>query len=211
MTTDDLLILSKSDTIAFLVQRYLKNIGYPHAQGTTKGGQSLDYIIRHTHPRILLVESCFYLSATSYMLGKLAQHYPKLYIAVFSLGEFQETLAAGIILRGVKSYIDIRLGFSGFRRGMRKILSGQDYIPQKISRIIDEMETLPPARLDSTAREKEVLWLMAEGKTIKEVAHILEISIRTVDHHKTHIYAKFNARNLTEALNAFRSIEKLDK
>jgi DNA-binding NarL/FixJ family response regulator len=102
----------------------------------------------------------------------------------------------------------MRSGFSGFRRGLRRILNGEDYISRNAADIIDKMENLPPARFDSTAREREVLQLLGEGKTTQETADILEISVRTVEHHKTNIFAKFGARNLIEALNASGAIEK---
>jgi DNA-binding NarL/FixJ family response regulator len=43
-----------------------------------------------------------------------------------------------------------------------------------------------------TAAERRVLRLVAEGKTTKEIADALFVSLRTVDHHRAHILAKLN-------------------
>jgi DNA-binding NarL/FixJ family response regulator len=52
-----------------------------------------------------------------------------------------------------------------------------------------------------TVREKEVLKLIAEGKSHKEIAALLFISVRTVDHHRANIMTKLNIKdtaNLTK-------------
>ncbi|MDI7259549.1 MAG: response regulator transcription factor [Thermodesulfobacteriota bacterium] len=47
-------------------------------------------------------------------------------------------------------------------------------------------------------REREVLKLIAEGKSSKEIAHLLRISIRTVHHHRDNIMNKLNIRKTAE-------------
>lgn len=55
------------------------------------------------------------------------------------------------------------------------------------------------ARLTAlTIRETEVLDLVVEGKTTKEIARILEISPRTVDIHRAHVMEKTRADNLAD-------------
>jgi DNA-binding NarL/FixJ family response regulator len=54
--------------------------------------------------------------------------------------------------------------------------------------------------LDETlsTREKEVLTLLAEGKSSKEIADLLFISTRTVEHHRASINKKLKIRNLVD-------------
>jgi two-component system, NarL family, response regulator NreC len=49
-----------------------------------------------------------------------------------------------------------------------------------------------------TAREKEVLQLLAEGKTNKEVATLLDLSPYTVESHRTNLMQKLNVHNTAE-------------
>lgn len=51
---------------------------------------------------------------------------------------------------------------------------------------------------DLTKREKEVLSLVANGKSNTEVANELFISTKTVDTHKTHILEKLGLKNTAE-------------
>lgn len=56
----------------------------------------------------------------------------------------------------------------------------------------------PPASEHLTAREKEVLKLIAEGKPNKEIAEILFLSVRTVESHRASILKKLKAKNTAE-------------
>ncbi len=49
-----------------------------------------------------------------------------------------------------------------------------------------------------TAREREVLQLLAEGKTTKEISSHLNVSERTVDAHRQHIMSKLNIHSIAE-------------
>jgi DNA-binding NarL/FixJ family response regulator len=55
----------------------------------------------------------------------------------------------------------------------------------------------PPVEPLST-REREVLKLIAEGKSSKEIAYLLSISIRTVQHHRDNIMSKLTIRTTAE-------------
>jgi DNA-binding NarL/FixJ family response regulator len=51
-----------------------------------------------------------------------------------------------------------------------------------------------------TNREVEVLKLVAEGLTSKEIAEILSISIRTVEHHRANLLKKLNLKNTADLI-----------
>jgi two-component system response regulator NreC len=51
-----------------------------------------------------------------------------------------------------------------------------------------------------TAREREVLQLIAEGYSNQRIAQELFISVKTVEAHKAHIMSKLHARNRTDLI-----------
>jgi two-component system response regulator NreC len=61
-----------------------------------------------------------------------------------------------------------------------------------------EPEASPPRKRGLTAREHEVLKLLAEGKTVRSVAHILGLSMKTVDAHKFNLMRKLGIHNKAE-------------
>jgi two-component system response regulator NreC len=91
----------------------------------------------------------------------------------------------------IKAVKAIRAGGSFFSPPVSKVvLSG--YLGDKA----DGGEEDGVARL--TDREREVLQLIAEGKTNKEVAHALSVSVNTVETHRKHIMEKLDLHNTAE-------------
>ena len=62
------------------------------------------------------------------------------------------------------------------------------------------IEVGPPASGPLTAREREILGLVAKGLAGKQVASLLGISAKTVEHHKTRIYGKLGVANQAAAV-----------
>jgi two-component system, NarL family, response regulator NreC len=87
----------------------------------------------------------------------------------------------------------IQVGKSFFSPGVRRILK-EDYVHQlaKLG-VEDTYELLTP-------REREVLQLVAEGKSNKEVANLLNLSLYTVETHRTHILQKLNLHSVPELI-----------
>ena len=54
------------------------------------------------------------------------------------------------------------------------------------------------ASLQITGREREVVQLLAEGKTSKEVATMLNVSVKTVETHRSNIMRKLDCHSVTE-------------
>lgn len=65
--------------------------------------------------------------------------------------------------------------------------------------LLDFIENTDPS-LDDTlsTREKEVLTLLAEGKSSKDIADLLYISTRTVEHHRASINKKLKVKNIVD-------------
>ena len=80
--------------------------------------------------------------------------------------------------------------------GMRPLMKRVGVLREQVQSMPAEAHVYPAGL---TAREVEVLLLMAQGKTTREIASELVISPRTVQRHTTNLYAKVNARNRVEA------------
>jgi predicted ATPase/class 3 adenylate cyclase/DNA-binding CsgD family transcriptional regulator len=66
-------------------------------------------------------------------------------------------------------------------------------------RPVSPATTRPAAPAGLSPRELEVLRLLAGGRTSKEVAEVLVLSVRTVERHITHVYGKIGARGRADA------------
>ena len=87
----------------------------------------------------------------------------------------------------------IQGGKSFFSPGVRRILT-EDYVHQLAKLGVEDTYAL------LTPREREVLQLVAEGKSNKEVANLLNLSLYTVETHRAHILQKLNLHTVPELI-----------
>src|SRR4029077_2833078 len=90
---------------------------------------------------------------------------------------------------------------------IQAVAQGKCFCSPKISQMLQEdyEQTLGRKGADAsfdliTDREHEILQLIAEGKTNKEVANLLNLSLHTVDTHRTHILQKLNLHSVPELI-----------
>src|ERR1044071_7212847 len=85
---------------------------------------------------------------------------------------------------------------------INEVLAGRSYITPRISQDLlrECCETADPLPEGLTARQTEVLRLIAQGKTMKEVASVLNISTRTAEAHKYQMMAQLGFRTTAQLI-----------
>jgi DNA-binding NarL/FixJ family response regulator len=88
-------------------------------------------------------------------------------------------------------------------KAIHQVLSGHFYLSPAIAAKLKDIpsDSAKPSSRHSgqlTPRQREVLQLVAEGKSMKEIAQILEISVRTVEFHKSGIMQELGCRSTAE-------------
>jgi len=90
---------------------------------------------------------------------------------------------------------------------IREVHGGGSPMSGPIARMVTEhfsQKAQLPAHSALTAREEEIVSLLAEGRRYKEIASALFISVDTVRTHIRNIYLKLEVTNRTEAINRFK-------
>lgn len=111
-------------------------------------------------------------------------------------------MVAKMIRAGAKGYMLKESAFSELANALQAIMEGKTYLCSKIASVVFtdyvNMLTNPnwAAGEPLTAREREVLQLVAEGHTTRQIAKILGLSPKTVDSHRDHIMKKLNIRTI---------------
>jgi RNA polymerase sigma factor (sigma-70 family) len=106
---------------------------------------------------------------------------------------------------GVKGYLLKESAEEDLLLAIRAVANGKPFFSRAINETLleDYMRMLKQQGLSDTfdlltAREKEVLQLLAEGKTNKEVAQLLDVSPYTVESHRTNLMQKLGIHNTAE-------------
>jgi two-component system invasion response regulator UvrY len=122
---------------------------------------------------------------------------PKARILVFSVHENEIMLERALDV-GIKGYISKRSASQVMIQAVRKVAAGDVYIGQEmISHLVDRRTSTEAGQFKNlTPREFEVFRLLADSKSVNEIAGILNISPKTVGHHMTHIKEKLGINNI---------------
>lgn len=111
-------------------------------------------------------------------------------------------LAADAFRAGVSGYVLKQAAGEELVAAIQEVVRGRSYLTPLIARdmISVLMEAKDPNRkeVQLTTRQREVLQLVAEGKTMKEVATVLNISTRTAESHKYDIMEALSVRTTAE-------------
>jgi DNA-binding NarL/FixJ family response regulator len=127
-------------------------------------------------------------------------------IILISMEISKDYISAGI-KSGVDGYLHKDSEKTTLIEAIRSVHGGGRYFNEAITSLVFEdfykHEKTGKAKerkisQDLTKREHEILELVAEGKSNKEVAESLFISVKTVETHKTHILEKLGLRNTAE-------------
>lgn len=107
--------------------------------------------------------------------------------------------AASAMDAGALGYVLKHSAHSELLQTVKKVLLGKRFITAKIA---EELNNVPDTRREPlrklTGRQREVLQLLAEGRSAKEVADILCISPRTVEFHKYRIMEELGLSSSAE-------------
>ena len=122
---------------------------------------------------------------------------PKANILVFSVHE-NEVMLERALDAGIKGYISKRSASRVMIQAVRKVAAGDVYVGEEMmSHLIGQRKSVDSRQLkDLTPREFEVFRLLADSKSVNDIAVLLNLSPKTVGHHMTHIKTKLGIANI---------------
>lgn len=101
---------------------------------------------------------------------------------------------------GASGYVLKRSAVSELASALREVLKGNRYITPLIPAevLVDALDTPQENEGKLTMRQREVLQLVAEGHSAKEIAEVLKISVKTAEFHKAGIMDRLGLRTTAE-------------
>ena len=120
---------------------------------------------------------------------------------VLALSMHKDSVYVREILRaGARGYLLKDQIDSDLLAAVRAVARGEGYLSPAVSdAVLNDYRKHVSNPIDMlTSREREVLQMIAEGKTNKEIATVLSLSVYTVDAHRGHIMEKLNLHSVNE-------------
>jgi DNA-binding NarL/FixJ family response regulator len=170
--------------------------------GTVRNGLDLVDAARRLRPEVIVSDVSMPVVNGIEAVRQLIQSGSRSRVVMLSMHDDKE-LAMAAIRAGAKAYVLKTSPSNELLAAIREALAGKLYVTPAISRgdmfEFEQAHKSPQKDAGSlTARETEVLQLVAEGKALKEIAAILNVAIRTVVFHKSNVMQKLALRSTAE-------------
>ena len=199
MLTDDHKLIREG------IQSMLSNVDDIEVVGSVSSGEDSINECREKAPDVVLMDIMMHgmtgIEATRWIKGMD----PTIKVIIVTAEISKEYVSAGI-KSGVDGYLPKDVDRDTLINAIRAVRKGERFFNDAIMKLVfedfysNEKLKEPSKKLPNelTKREYEILAQVATGKSNKEVADILFISIKTVETHKTHILEKLGLKNTPE-------------
>ena len=127
----------------------------------------------------------------------LAREFPQLRVIILSM-HAEEHIVKAALRAGARAYLLKDAAEIELELALRAVLRGETYLSPGVSRqVVQGYVNAGTSALDSlTPRQREVLTLIAEGKSAKEIAYQLDISAKTVEAHRASIMERLQIHDI---------------
>jgi two-component system response regulator NreC len=178
----------------------------PDIRVVAEAGDGLEALplISQCHPDVVITETIMPRMNGLELTGQLLRRYPGLKVLVLTRND-REDCVLRLVQAGAGGYLLKTVDRADLLSALRAVVRGGRVLqPAALEAVLDDyLQRVrePSGRryaVELTAREREVLKLIAEGNTNQDVAELLCLSRKTVETHRSNIMDKLNLHKVTD-------------
>jgi len=170
--------------------------------GQAGDGRTAVELVKELHPNLVIMDigmpKLNGIDATRQMI----LYRPDLKVMALS-AHADSHIISQMITAGARGYMHKESAFSEMKEGIKIMLEGKTFLCSRISKIvfsdyINILTNTNSIEVDGLSlREREVLQLVAEGYTSKEIGKMIKLSPKTVETHREHIMHKLKIHSIS--------------
>jgi len=136
------------------------------------------------------------LEATAHVV----KEFPQVRVIILSMHANEEYVLQAL-RTGAMGYVLKDAGISELELAVRAIVRGETYLSPAVSKhvvadYVRRVSSEPSSLEQLTSRQREILQLIAEGRTTKEIADLLYVSVKTVETHRLQLMKRLNIHDV---------------
>lgn len=167
-------------------------------------GRALLKAVEECRPDVVIVDISLPLLNGLDASRQILKHNPAVKVIVLTMHSEQSFVTEALRI-GVSGYVSKQSVGSELVQALKEVLNGNTFVSPIVadhgihSHADEDTKEAPEGFAHTLSlRQREVLQLVAEGKSIKEVAAVLNVSIKTVEFHKTRIMRQLGMRSAAQ-------------
>jgi DNA-binding NarL/FixJ family response regulator len=159
-------------------------------------------LVREFTPHVVIVDvklpSLNGIDASRQILSEYAE------IKVIALSMHAERhFILNMLKAGAHGYLHTDCPFEELAQAIRLVMAHKTYLAPGVTEVVvnDYMQRIGPDQTGFsllTTREREVLQLVVEGKSTKQVAKLMHLSVKTIETHRLHVMHKLGMNNVAD-------------
>ncbi len=162
--------------------------------GEADDGESALALLKEFKPDLLITDIMMPGMDWLEFIAEIRNQHPDMKVITLTAVTEPEIIRQSLSL-GVMGYIVKDSAFSDLLLAIKRVMSGERFMSPAIGEVLGEEY---PEREPLTRREREILRLIAGGKTNKMIAEELHISLKTVETHRTNIMQKLDIHSTAD-------------
>jgi two-component system response regulator NreC len=174
--------------------------------GEASDGREAVRLAEELDPNIVIMDIAMPLLNGIDATAQIVKRNPRIGVIMLSMHS-DESYLVRILTAGAKGYLLKDAAEMDVVRAVQTVVQGRPFFSTQIAQTLleDYMRQLQQRGLEDsydllTSREKEILQLLAEGKSNKEVASLLDLSVYTVETHRANLMQRLNLHSTAEVV-----------
>jgi len=170
----------------------LEREGFEVVAEASNGREALRLSQVH-HPEVAILDLSMPLLNGIDAAREIIKAHPQTKVVLLTM-HTEDGLVLESLRAGIKGYVLKTRACDEVVQAIRAVCKGEMYLTQSLSRTVIQafLRQEDPPESPISDRERQVLQLVAEGKTTKEIAALLGISVKTAESHRSNIMDKLN-------------------
>ncbi|MEO6873683.1 MAG: response regulator transcription factor [Opitutaceae bacterium] len=193
-----LVIIEDQTAIREMLVEILRHDANYHLVGECGDGQGALSLCLEVKPDLLVLDAKLPGLNGVDILRRISKKLSNMRVLVFS-GHENPVLVREMLEAGAHGFVEKTAGLFEFKKGLETVANGGTYFGPAVAALLRDVVANPEASSASdflTDREREILQLVAESHSTREIAAKLGISIKTVDNHRTNLMRKLNLHDV---------------
>lgn len=173
------------------IRGLLEALGYVDVLGEAGDGRAALKLVKDHNPNIILLDIAMPSLNGLEVATRISKDFPQTRVIMLSMHANEEYVLQAL-RSGASGYLLKDAAMDELRIAMDSVMKGKTYLSPSISRtLIDSyLDNSAAARSPLerlTARQREILQLVAEGNTTRQIAEMLNVSVKTVETHRAQL------------------------
>lgn len=171
--------------------------------GQAKDGLTTIQMVKELSPDIILMDIAMPDINGMDTCREITRDFPNIKVIGLSMHSAKKFVSE-MFKAGAAGYLPKNCEYDELSTAIRTVMAGKTYLSPSITDVVvDNFVRTSPEENNSvfytlTKRERQVLQLMAEGKTTKQIGQSLHISPKTVEAHRLRVMEKLNINNVAQ-------------